>query len=333
MGKEEGRLEQALLAGGCFWCMEDAFRGQAGVVNVVSGYTGGATPNPTYAEVCTGSTGHRECIAVTFDPAQIPYSAILDIFWRHIDPTDASGQFADQGSQYESAIYYVTEEQHTAAEASRDTLQASGRFQHPIVTPILPAEPFYPAEANHQGYACRYPEAYTRYAEGSGRKPFLRQVWADAATPSHQNAATPEEVNVEALRKRLTPIQFHVTKENGTEPPFDNPYWNHDAPGLYVDVITGKPLFSSRDKFDAGCGWPSFTQPLEPEAIAEASDTRHGMIRTEVRAREADAHLGHVFPDDISQTGRRYCINSAALRFIPKDRLAEEGYGDYEEIV
>ena len=309
--------ELATFAGGCFWCMVSPFEELPGIKKVVSGYTGGHTENPTYEEVCSGTTGHVEAVQITYDPSVFPYEKLLDIYWQQIDPTDAGGQFVDRGSSYKTAIFYHTEEQKRKAEASKKALEESGRFDKPIVTPILPAKPFYEAEEYHQNYHKKNPYHYKRYREGSGRDAFIEKHWG------HREGK-------DELKKRLTPLQYEVTQNNATEPPFDNEYWDNEREGIYVDVVSGEPLFSSRDKYDAGCGWPSFTKPIKEDRIKEKLDLSHGMVRTEVRSQKADSHLGHVFEDGPKDKGGlRYCINSAALRFIPKEDLEKEGYGEY----
>ncbi|MGL4820603.1 MAG: peptide-methionine (S)-S-oxide reductase MsrA [Bacilli bacterium] len=311
------QLEQATFAGGCFWCMTKPFHLWRGVKSVVVGYTGGEKPNPTYEEVCTHATGHVEAVQITFDPSVMPYEKVMDTFWRQIDPTDAGGQFGDRGHSYTTAIFYHSEAQRVVAERSKRELEESGRFHKPIVTPILPAKPFYPAEEYHQDYYKKNGFHYSLYFQGSGRARFIEENW---------NAKRDKEL----LKTKLPEMSYYVTQENGTEPPFQNEYHDFKGEGLYVDIVSGEPLFTSREKYDSGCGWPAFTAPIQKASVTEHFDDSFGMRRTEVRSTVANSHLGHVFTDGPrDKGGLRYCINSAALRFIPVEELEEQGYVEY----
>lgn len=318
-----GRKEKATFAGGCFWCIEAPFEDIEGILTVVSGYAGGKEKNPTYEAVSSGKTSHREAVQITYDPDIISYSELVDIFWQLFDPTDEGGSFYDRGQQYTSAIFYHNDTQRQIAEVSKMSLDQAGLFNKPVVTPIIKYSNFYRAEDYHQDYYKKKPREYKAYRTGSGRDKFIHQHWE---VPSVDRYPKPSDTQ---LKAKLTALQYKVTKEEATERAFDNKYNDNKASGIYVCIVSGAPLFSSKDKYESGSGWPSFTKPIDARFLEKPVDRSQGMLRIEVRSKYGDSHLGHVFNDGPPPTGLRYCMNSAAMEFIPKAAMEKEGYARY----
>lgn len=309
--------KEIYLAGGCFWGLEKYLGSIPGVIRTEAGYANGKTENPTYEDVCRRDTGHAETVRLVYDPSKVNLRRLLSLFYKVIDPTSLNRQGNDVGSQYRTGIYYTDEEDLPVIRRSIDLLRQE--HARPIAIETMPLANYYPAEEYHQKYLDKNPGGYCHI----GPQHFEN---AKNAVVDPFEYDPPDR---EAQRGRLTPLQYDVAMKNGTEPPYQNEYWDHFQEGIYVDIVTGEPLFSSKDKFEA-CGWPSFSKPLDPEGVKSKKDFSHGMIREEVRSRVGDIHLGHVFPDGPKESGGlRYCINSAALRFIPKDKMEEEGYGKY----
>ncbi len=337
----------ALFANGCFWCVEHDLEKLDGVLQVVSGYAGGTTENPTYKNYY--DDGHREVVQVTYNPQQVSYMQLVEHIIKHGDPTDADGSFYDRGLQYAPAIYFANDEEKKIAQHVIDAANSWQVFENPLPMRVEPVAPFYPAEEYHQDYAQKNPITYNYFRAGSGRSAFIENTWGDRASKFEvlppTNAEVSKEINnvtqfnamswnsfvkpsEESLKATLTPLQYEVTQEEGTESPFQNEYDKNYEAGIYVDIVSGEPLYFSKDKYDSGTGWPSFIKPISDDVVTLKVDKGLFTSRTEVRSRHADSHVGHVFDDGPQDRGgKRYCMNSAALRFIAKADMEREGYG------
>ncbi|WP_182186377.1 peptide-methionine (R)-S-oxide reductase MsrB [Pectinatus frisingensis] len=310
----ETSCSEIYLAGGCFWGLQAYIDKLYGITYTTVGYANGNTANPTYEQVCSNTTGYAETVQVKYNPSLISLNNLLSHFFKVIDPTSFERQGNDSGNQYRSGIYYTVSIDRQIID--RQITIEQQKYQKPLVTEVLPLKCYYPAEKYHQKYLEKHPGGYCHID--------LTILNQDPMTKQNHN----EHAANLSLDSALTTEQYCVTRQCGTEPPFLNKYWNNHAKGIYVDIVTGEPLFSSNDKFDSGTGWPSFTKPISKAAVETRHDSSHSMERIEVHSRHSENHLGHVFPDGPRESGGlRYCINSAALRFIPLEKMTEEGYG------
>ena len=310
----ESKQEQRIiyLAGGCFWGLEAYMERIQGVTDAVSGYANGKGDTTNYQLL--HATDHAETVKVTYDPNKISLDKLLQYYFRVIDPTSINKQGNDRGRQYRTGIYYQNEQDKAVIEAALKTLQS--KYQAPIQIEVEPLKNYVEAEEYHQDYLKKNPNGYCHIDIKKADEPLIE----DKKYPKPSDAE---------LKQKLTALQYDVTQGKHTERSFSNEYWDNFAPGIYVDITTGEPLFSSKDKFESGCGWPSFTKPIAAEVAEYQRDNSFNMTRIEVLSRSGHAHLGHVFDDGPrDKGGLRYCINSASIKFIPLDEMEKQGYGD-----
>jgi peptide methionine sulfoxide reductase msrA/msrB len=317
-------VKEIYFAGGCFWGTEHFFQQVRGVVGTEVGYANGNTENPTYEQVVSHTTGFAETVKVKYDPEQVDLKLLIDLYFKTIDPTSIDKQGNDRGNQYRTGIYSTDKETEAIVKAEVEKLAKN--YSKPVVVETIPLKNFYRAEDYHQDYLDKNPGGYCHIEPGL----FEMARNANPLPKKESKEVKYQKQDKEVLKKKLTAEQYNVTQENGTERPFQNEYWDETREGIYVDITTGEPLFVSTDKFESGCGWPSFSKPITKKLIDEKLDRTHGMTRVEVRSKTGDAHLGHVFNDGpADKGGLRYCINSASLKFIPKAEMKEKGYGEY----
>ena len=318
--------KEIYFAGGCFWGTEHFMKQIRGVKDTEVGYANSNESwkgkKPSYKEVCSGATGCAETVKVVYHPAEVDLTLLVDLFFKTIDPTSLNRQGNDRGTQYRSGIYFTEAADEPVLKAAVAAL--SEQYAQPVVVEIQPLRDFYKAEVYHQDYLEHFPRGYCHIS------PDLFEMARKANPEERKSPRVYTQKSKEELRRELTPQQYAVTQENATERAFTNEYWNEEREGIYVDITTGEPLFVSTDKFKSLCGWPSFSKPISNDLVVEKTDRSLGMQRTEVRSKTGNAHLGHVFTDGpADRGGLRYCINSASLRFIPKQQMKEEGYGQY----
>jgi peptide methionine sulfoxide reductase msrA/msrB len=318
-------LRDVYFAGGCFWGVEEYFSRIPGVMDVTVGYANGEKENPTYQEVCSGRTGHAETVHVRYDPKTVGLRTLTEQFFKIINPLSLNRQGNDVGSQYRTGLYYVNEEDKKVL--SSVMAEVEKKYDKPLAVELMPLKSYYLAEDYHQDYLKKNPGGYCHINFDSLKD--LPQKKAGIVDPGKYSKPSDEE-----LKKLLTPEEYNVTRNAGTERAFSGKLWDHKEHGIYVDVVTGEPLFSSTDKFESGCGWPSFTKPIDPAVVTEHEDNSYGMKRIEIRSRVGNSHLGHVFNDGPKDKGGlRYCINSVAIRFIPYAEMDNRGYGELRALV
>lgn len=345
LSNSECNIKTALVAGGCFWCVESDLDKLPGVIETVSGYAGGTSEHPRYEDYAAG--GHREVVEVQYDESVLSFRELVIYTIKHMDPTDGEGSFGDRGESYAPALYHENETEKEIIESVLLEIEMLGVYKKPLAIAVQERPRFWPAEGYHQDYhQSASAQHYRLYRRASGRDMFIEKSWGSDVGPSLPNTkeSAGEEDTIPSdapwrnftkpseaeLSNRLTPLQYKVTQHEGTEPAFQNEYCDNKKPGIYVDIVSGEPLFLSSNKYDSGTGWPSFTKPINPKAITEHTDRKLWRTRTEVRSAIAGSHLGHVFPDGPAEAGGlRYCLNSAALRFIPEDKMESAGYGEY----